>query len=488
MKRFIIALFALLLAGTVFTQGQSDASLTVHVVQRGENLSDIALKYNLSAARIIEVNGITDTSGIVVGQRLLIPLKTIAPQTTGPQTIAPQPRVTHIVVTGETLSSIAQTYGKTLDELSSLNNLANAHQIFVGQELVIAPGNEDTASANDPSPAAPTNAPADDPPAVFTHTVEAGETLFEIGLRYNRTVTTMAQANNLRDPTRIYIGQKLTVPGIELPRFAQDLPEVIRSFAFDPQVLVEGRTGRIEIATAAPVEISGEFLGQEFESISQDSGARHHILIGVPMFTEQAVYPLKLNMIDASGASIPIDVHLQIVGGSYGYQNISINNNDLLATAVENEEIELLAGLTSQFSPDKSWTNALSLPAAAPMNSVFGTRRSYNDGPYNRFHRGVDFAGATGTSVLAAADGTVVFADALNIRGNTTVIDHGRGLYTVYAHQNTLHVSPGDAVVLGQVIGAIGSTGRSTGPHLHWEVWLNGVHVDPLQWVQETFP
>ena len=483
MKPFIIALLALLLAGMpgwtaiVFTQGQSDVSLTVHVVQRGENLSDIALKYNLSAAQIIETNGITDTSGIAVGQRLLIPLKTIAPQT-----VAPQPRVTHIVVTGETLSSIAQAYGKTLEELSSLNSLANAHQIFIGQELVIAPGTE-----NSPPSSAPADAPADDPPAVFTHTVEAGETLFEIGLRYNRTVTTMAQANNLLDPTRIYIGQKLAIPGIELPRFAQDLPEVIGDIRFDPQVLVEGRTGRIEIEAAAPVEISGQFLGQEFKSI-QGNGTQHHILIGVPMFTEQAVYPLQLNIVDAGGASIPIDVHLQIVGGSYGYQNISINNNDLLATAVENEEIELLASLTGEFSPDKSWTNSLSLPAAAPMNSVFGTRRSYNDGPFNRFHRGVDFAGATGTSALAAADGTVVFADALSIRGNTTVIDHGRGLYTVYAHQNTLHVSPGDAVALGQVIGAIGSTGRSTGPHLHWEVWLNGVNVDPLQWVQETFP
>ena len=483
MKPFIIALLALLLAGMpgwtaiVFTQGQSDVSLTVHVVQRGENLSDIALKYNLSAAQIIETNGITDTSGIAVGQRLLIPLKTIVPQT-----IAPQPSVTHIVVTGETLSSIAQAYGKTLEELSSLNSLANAHQIFIGQELVIVPGTEGS-----PPLAAPADAPADDPPAVFTHTVEAGETLFEIGLRYNRTVTTMAQANNLADPTRIYIGQKLAIPGIELPRFAQDLPEVIGGIRFDPQVLVEGRTGRIEIDAAAPVEISGQFLGQEFMSI-QGSGTQHHILIGVPMFTEQAVYPLQLNIVDAAGASIPIDVHLQIVGGSYGYQNISINNNDLLATAIENEEIELLASLTGEFSPDKSWTNSLSLPAAAPMNSVFGTRRSYNDGPFNRFHRGVDFAGATGTSVLAAADGTVVFADALNIRGNTTVIDHGRGLYTVYAHQNTLHVSPGDAVALGQVIGAIGSTGRSTGPHLHWEVWLNGVNVDPLQWVQETFP
>ena len=500
MKPLFISLFALLLAGVpgptaiVLTQGQSDTSMTVHVVQRGENFSDIALKYDLSAAQIIEANGITDTSSIAVGQRLLIPLKTIAPRQ----------RLTHTVVTGETLSSIAQSYGKTLEELAALNNLANTNQIFIGQELLIVPGEEDSppgsagnnidsrpatdANNRPPLQATPTDALPDDPPAAFIHTVTAGETLFEIGLRYNLTVTTMAQANNLPDPTRIYVGQQLIVPGIELPRFAQVLPEVIHAFSFNPQILVEGHTGRIEIATAEPVEISGQFLGQEFMSIRQNNGTQHHIRIGIPMFTEQEVYPLKLNLVDAAGASIPIDVHLQIVGGSYGHQNISIDNDGLLALDVENEEIKLLAGLTGKFNPGTSWTNSLSLPAAAAMNSVFGTRRSYNGSPYNRFHRGVDFAGATGTSVLAAADGTVVLADTLSIRGNTAIIDHGWGLYTIYAHLNTLHVNPGDAVTSGQIIGAIGSTGRSTGPHLHWEVWLNGVNVDPLQWVQETFP
>lgn len=501
MKPLFISLFALLLMSAsgrpaiVFTQGQSGASLTVHVVQRGENLSDIALKYNLSAAQIIEANGITDTSGIAVGQRLLIPLQI--------QTTAQRQRLTHTVVAGETLSSIAQVYDKTLEELSALNNLANSHQIFVGQELLIIPGEagglsasdrndaEPTAAAdvNSPPPqATPTDARDDEPPAAFFHTVTAGETLFEIGLRYNLTVTTMAQANNLPDPTRIYVGQRLMIPGIELPRFAQDLPEIIRAFSFNPQILAEGRTGRIEIATTEPVEISGQFLGQEFMSIRQNNGTQHHIRIGVPMFTEQEVYPLALNIVDAAGLSMPIDAYLQTVGGSYGHQNISINNNDLLTLAVENEEIELLASLTSEFNLGAGWTNSLGLPAAAPMNSVFGTRRSYNGSPYNRFHRGVDFAGATGTSVLAAAAGTVVLADTLNIRGNTTVIDHGWGLYTVYAHQNVLYVNPGDAVTSGQIIGAIGSTGRSTGPHLHWEVWLNGVNVDPMQWVQETFP
>ena len=88
---------------------------------------------------------------------------------------------------------------------------------------------------------------------------------------------------------------------------------------------------------------------------------------------------------------------------------------------------------------------------------------------------------------MAAASGYVVYADKLDVRGNATIIDHGWGIYTVYCHQTTQYVKVGDFVNTGQVIGTVGSTGRVTGPHLHWEVWVNGVQVDPMQWVQESF-
>ena len=79
-------------------------------------------------------------------------------------------------------------------------------------------------------------------------------------------------------------------------------------------------------------------------------------------------------------------------------------------------------------------------------------------------------------------------ADTLNIRGNAVVIDHGWGVYTLYAHMSSILVSLGDIVQTGQVIGLAGTTGRSTGPHLHWEVWVHGVPVNPLQWLQSALP
>ena len=121
------------------------------------------------------------------------------------------------------------------------------------------------------------------------------------------------------------------------------------------------------------------------------------------------------------------------------------------------------------------------------MNAQYGTRRSYNGGEISSYHSGADFASAPSTPIYAAADGVVVLADSLNIRGNTIVIDHGWGIYTLYAHQTAFNVALGDRVVTGQVIGTAGSTGRVTGPHLHWEVWVNGIPVNPITWTQTFF-
>ena len=122
------------------------------------------------------------------------------------------------------------------------------------------------------------------------------------------------------------------------------------------------------------------------------------------------------------------------------------------------------------------------------INSFFGTRRSYNGSDYDFFHGGVDFGGGLGVQVFAPAAGIVVFADALEIRGNATIIDHGWGIYTGYFHQSEILVKVGDNVQPGQVIGIVGSTGRSTGAHLHWEMWVGGIQVDPLDWLTILIP
>ena len=113
-------------------------------------------------------------------------------------------------------------------------------------------------------------------------------------------------------------------------------------------------------------------------------------------------------------------------------------------------------------------------PFGPRVDPVFGTAA---------MHNGVDINGVMGTPIRAAADGTVVIAGPLGGYGNCTVIDHGSGLGTLYGHQSSIAVTVGQVVKRGDVIGYVGSTGKSTGPHLHWEVRRFGQPIDPVPFI-----
>lgn len=126
-------------------------------------------------------------------------------------------------------------------------------------------------------------------------------------------------------------------------------------------------------------------------------------------------------------------------------------------------------------------------PASGSVSSEYGTRRHPITGKV-QLHRGIDIAAPVGTPVYATADGTVVFAGERGGYGLTVVIDHGYGMQTLYAHNSRLFVKAGDAVRRGQQIAAMGSSGLSTGPHVHYEVLVNGEAVNPRQFLPGRTP
>ena len=127
-------------------------------------------------------------------------------------------------------------------------------------------------------------------------------------------------------------------------------------------------------------------------------------------------------------------------------------------------------------------SGALTLPVAGPVTSPFGARTSPTTGA-QEFHEGIDIGAARGTPIRAAASGTVTFAGQMSGYGNVVILQHAGGLQTRYAHQSAMSVAAGQTVAAGDVIGAVGSTGETTGPHLHFEVRLNGVAVDPAPYL-----
>ena len=126
-----------------------------------------------------------------------------------------------------------------------------------------------------------------------------------------------------------------------------------------------------------------------------------------------------------------------------------------------------------------SFTSGFQWPAIGPITGVFGSQRILN-GKKRAPHNGVDVAAPRGSPVLAAATGTVVLVQSdMFFTGKTLMIDHGHGLSTVYVHMDKILVNKGHQVRKGDKIGVVGSTGRATGPHLHWGVSLFDVHLDP---------
>jgi murein DD-endopeptidase MepM/ murein hydrolase activator NlpD len=137
-----------------------------------------------------------------------------------------------------------------------------------------------------------------------------------------------------------------------------------------------------------------------------------------------------------------------------------------------------LAQVMAVFSDTVPATLRLRQPVAGARSSSFGMRRIFN-GQSRNPHSGMDIAASAGSPVIAAAAGRVIDVGDYFFNGKTVWLDHGRGLLTMYCHLSAITVGPGDIVKAGDVIGAVGATGRVTGAHLHWSVSLNRVMVDP---------
>jgi len=133
----------------------------------------------------------------------------------------------------------------------------------------------------------------------------------------------------------------------------------------------------------------------------------------------------------------------------------------------------------------RKWRGPFLLPVDAALNSNFGSR-SYFNGRRRSPHAGVDFMAGRGVPVRAANTGVVALAEALYFTGNTVIIDHGMGVFSLLAHLSEIDAHAGATVAAGDVVGKVGATGRVTGPHLHWTVRLNGARVDPLSLLYVT--
>jgi murein DD-endopeptidase MepM/ murein hydrolase activator NlpD len=201
-------------------------------------------------------------------------------------------------------------------------------------------------------------------------------------------------------------------------------------------------------------------------------------------------YPIQVTLSRQDGSKASWDGTIKVASGEFVAEDpfsLPADKLNLLRGDVQQSEDTLLESVYKPVTPIRYWEGAFTPPVNAPFSSPFGSVRLYNNGVKLR-HTGYDLKAAVGTPVMASASGRVVLSRPLDIHGDNIVIDHGWGVYSEYAHLSERYVVPGQFVLQGDVIGLSGNTGRSTGPHVHWEIAVNGNWVNPRTFMQLTLP
>ena len=272
---------------------------------------------------------------------------------------------------------------------------------------------------------------------------------------------------------------------------ATGLPSAFLGAGIEPLPLIQGGTEVIRVQTQNNTSVSGTLVESPLHFFQTADG--QVALQGVHALLEPGVYPLRLQATLPDGSSQSFEQMVLVTQGDYYSEELYVPA-DTIDPAVTEPEVQNIYAITSPFTPTQFWDGIFSSPAVYPdqFTSRYGTRRLYHglnsDLTISGFHTGLDFAGGEGLQIFAPAAGRIVFAAPLTVRGNATIIDHGLGVYSGFWHQSKLLVHVGDMVTQGQVIGLVGGTGRVTGPHLHWEVWVNGIQVNPLDWLNQAYP
>jgi len=213
-------------------------------------------------------------------------------------------------------------------------------------------------------------------------------------------------------------------------------------------------------------------------------------LVGVDVATPTGPGRFRIHFASPGGRELTTTGTIDVVSRAFATRRLTVASQfvdpspaELARIRSEAARLETIFGTVSAAERLDSFV----APLPGVPGSNFGSRSIFNGEP-RAPHAGTDFRGPTGTPIPAPAAGRVVLAEDLFFTGQTVIIDHGAGLYSLLAHLSRIDVAPGQAVARGDVVGLLGATGRVTGPHLHWTVRLNGARVDPLRLVALLAP
>jgi murein DD-endopeptidase MepM/ murein hydrolase activator NlpD len=235
------------------------------------------------------------------------------------------------------------------------------------------------------------------------------------------------------------------------------------------------------------ISVTGTLDGQSLFFATRPGGAWG--LAGLPVAAEPGAHLIGASVEDGLGASVSVSIPVTVKPVEFGSEHIDIpaERQGLLDPGVQVAESEELHLVFARLTPEKLWEGLFVWPHAGEISSPFGLSRAYN-GIHASYHGGVDITGNPGAPVIAANSGQVALAAPLLVRGNAVILDHGCGVLSAYYHLSEFLVQEGQWVTKGELIGRVGDTGLSTGAHLHWEMRVGDILVDPVEWTTTRIP
>ncbi len=438
----------------------------IYIVQPGDSLSSIASRFSVDITELMSANGIANANQLTVGQPLIIP------GLEGINGVLD----TKVVNFGNSYRSMVRQTQVPQSLFKKLNHVVSPSEFYVGASMIV-PTQANGKGLNTRISPVP------------------GESMLEAAVKENTDPWTLVHYNGLQGSWDVIPGDTLFAPGGEANANAYDLPPAFISAEIRDLPIKQGGTGVIRVKTIPGVTLDGVLVDHQLHFFPTEDGTQI-ALQGVHGLIAPGVYPLRLDATLPDGTKQSYEQSILITSGNYPEESLTVDPATLDPATTE-AELQQLINLTLPATPTKYWSGDFISPAIQYAESTYpssryGNRRTYlgqgTDLKVGGWHTGIDFVGGVGLPITAPAAGIVVFAGPLTVRGNATVIDHGWGIYSGYWHQSQISVQVGQSVEQNQIIGLVGDTGRITGPHLHWEVWVNNIQVDPLDWLINTYP
>ncbi len=462
-KRVTIILVLIVIITPGVTQTVSaQSSGPVYIVQAGDTLSYIASRFNVPLNELLAANPGIDPNLLNQGQQVVIPGLEGVTGILG----------TEVINFGDSLRSLSRRTQVSDAQLIKLNRLVSPTELYVGISMIV-PVQEGQAKLNSRMSAS------------------AGESLLELAIKQGSDPWTLTSINRLSGTWDTLPNDILYSPTGN-DEGGTGLPSAFISASISPLPMTQGGTEVVRLQVKDGYSVSGILVDHPLRFFPSNSD--QVALQGIHALLDTGVYPLRVEATLPDGTRQSYEQMVLVTSGNYLSEDIPLNDPSTLDPAVTEPELQQITSTTNIVSSERYWSGVFISPSVYSdcFTSRYGTRRLYkvinSDIEIPGFHSGLDFCGGEGLQISAPASGQVVFSGPLTVRGNATIIDHGWGVYSGFWHQSQSYVNVGDFVEQGQVIGLVGGTGRVTGPHLHWEVWVNGVQVNPLDWLNQAYP